>query len=347
MNKETVTTSLEKSNFKILLIIAIIVSGVSIIGNIILEFPLDINLKWVSLIVICSICLKVIEKSEKWFRALRLIFILFLILILIPYGWIDCGGYNNNIGYIFILLMCIVIFFNNNMRTFLVLLLISITLSLFVLECYYPELIRVYNQQSEFYDRLFQIPMIFIVTYILLKKIVNAYEEEKVMLNQYSKDLEYLATRDPLTGLYNRRFFNEHFTTILSQQTPINNGLYLVLFDIDEFKKINDNYGHLFGDKVIRELASKTEEITPTNSLVSRWGGDEFAILYRGTKNELDEYIKLLGLHIANIECERTITISIGTTQILEGDSIDEAIKRADDVLYTSKHYGRNKETIN
>lgn len=186
-----------------------------------------------------------------------------------------------------------------------------------------------------------QIPLTLGIGYLLVKQFADAYEKEKKILNQYSKELEYLATKDTLTGLYNRRSFDNELKYIIEKETV--SEAYLALFDIDHFKIINDNYGHVFGDQVLRNIADLAKKTIPVGDFISRWGGDEFAVLFKGSEEELKQYIHELRKEIANMNDDRTITISVGITEIHKGENIDEILKRADQALYTSKENGRNQ----
>lgn len=159
------------------------------------------------------------------------------------------------------------------------------------------------------------------------------------------KELEYLATKDTLTGVYNRRFFDNELSKII-QNLKEDQPVFLILFDIDYFKRINDNYGHVFGDQVIRHIAQAADENIPKESFISRWGGDEFAVLFKGLFSEREAYIQELRTKIANIEDEIKITISAGVTEIIKNENMDQILKRADQALYKSKENGRNQVTM-
>lgn len=104
MNKET-ETQLENRIFKIILWTTIMASCICIVGNYIFGFPLNINAKWIALILVSGFSLRMIKKSQKYLPSLRLFFFLFIILVIIPFGWIDSGGSDNNtIAYVFLLL---------------------------------------------------------------------------------------------------------------------------------------------------------------------------------------------------------------------------------------------------
>lgn len=163
--------------------------------------------------------------------------------------------------------------------------------------------------------------------------------------------LKTQSTQDSLTGVYNRRFFEEYLQKeiLKSKSNPVT--FALLLIDIDYFKKINDTYGHLVGDQVLFEFASEVRQICRQDDLVSRWGGEEFMIFLR--TNSLDaaklkaealrESIEKFSIEI-NQEGPISVTISIGIAFYpYDGKRVDDLISKADEALYQAKKMGRNK----
>lgn len=158
------------------------------------------------------------------------------------------------------------------------------------------------------------------------------------------RELIQLATRDPLTGSYNRRAFFEEATEACWEangECPLS----VILLDIDRFKAINDHYGHGVGDDALRAVA---REAAQGGTVVARLGGDEFAILLRGSAlSEAVERAEALrrrfALRIPSAEGMVTLTCSLGTGQLEPGDTIDDLMKRADLALYRAKEEGRDR----
>lgn len=163
-----------------------------------------------------------------------------------------------------------------------------------------------------------------------------------------NEKLNYISTHDGLTGLYNRLEF-EHQLSSLNQQSS--NKIALLLLDIDFFKQINDQYGHLVGDQVLIHIAQIIENAIPDNFIVSRWGGEEF--LVAGQVASLKQALNLAEMiraHVANEtypsdQGNIAITASLGVS-LITGDCIknfDHYFKQADDALYLAKENGRNR----
>lgn len=346
---------LENYLFNIIVIVAAIVSIVTIITNIIIGFPLSVNIKWTYIVLLSFFVYRFINQSnEKYYR---LIYFLSVILIIIPIGWIESGGSGNNtIAYVFLLMICISIFFHDKLRTIMLSILIVIFTLLQTIEYFYPQVIIKHNPATQFYDRLFQVPLTLLGGFLLIKQFADAYNREEEKLSNYSKklkkaneELEYMATRDGLTGLYNRRKFNDELNKNIMNEESINKGMFMVIFDIDYFKSINDTYGHIVGDKVLYAIARITEGSMPEDSIISRWGGDEFAIVYIGEEHILINSIENLYKNIRKINFDKLkrVTISSGITKIEFGEDIKSIFKRADDYLYEAKSMGRNRYFIN
>lgn len=162
---------------------------------------------------------------------------------------------------------------------------------------------------------------------------------------QYAKELqlETLAKTDPLTKCYNRLKCDSSITLLCEDKMRFST----ILFDIDNFKEINDTYGHIVGDRVLVEIVETTLESIRGIDILARWGGDEFLILLNGAS--LDAAASLaerLRLRISerkfeNIPC--SVTASFGVTEYQHGDSLYSIIDRVDRLLYLVKETGKNK----
>jgi diguanylate cyclase (GGDEF)-like protein len=159
------------------------------------------------------------------------------------------------------------------------------------------------------------------------------------------RELLRLATTDPLTGLCNRRGFFEQATEACARVVPPDGSLSAIILDIDNFKHINDSYGHETGDKAIRACA---EAAWTQEALAGRLGGDEFALLLEDRKlPEAIEIAEGLRTHLAARPFDTgkdriTLTWSVGVGEGRSGDTVDQILARADAALYDAKLRGRN-----
>lgn len=171
-------------------------------------------------------------------------------------------------------------------------------------------------------------------THIKLKELINS--------------LDYIASYDSMTEIYNRRKFFE-----LASQKFIDSkdGLYALMIDIDKFKHVNDKYGHQAGDKVIKSIAQTIEKFILKDSILGRMGGEEFAILCNSSsKNEILKRTEYIREKIENTEVfyDNDViiksTISTGIAKIDKDiTTLDLLLKKADIALYEAKSKGRNK----
>ena len=157
---------------------------------------------------------------------------------------------------------------------------------------------------------------------------------------------ENLANTDPLTGAYNRRYLNEFSYEYLKIVKRENKDLSLLLVDLDDFKKINDTFGHEIGDIVIKQLVEISKICIRESDLIVRFGGDEFVILLPNTNIQSARFVanKLISkINEYNKNKEFNFSISVGISHYQIGDnSIDNIIQRADGALYEAKRVGKN-----
>lgn len=175
--------------------------------------------------------------------------------------------------------------------------------------------------------------------------------------NTYAETLQH-ATLDALTGLNNRRQFeirlNQEVSTAKRQGQP----LCAIMIDIDYFKNVNDTYGHVVGDCVLKHVAGVVKTTLRESDIASRYGGEEFAILLPFTKLEeaiavaqrLRKAVEMTSIEVPN-EKEATkltinVTVSIGVNEYVASDNAQDLYKKADKALYDAKTHGRNKVVV-
>ncbi|ABA71794.1 MULTISPECIES: diguanylate cyclase [Pseudomonas] len=174
-------------------------------------------------------------------------------------------------------------------------------------------------------------------------------EQEALGYREHLEEQRQKALIDPLTGLPNRAAWTERLEHEIAQWQQHGNTLSLAMLDLDHFKRINDNYGHLAGDKVLKIIATVLRKRMRGNDFIARFGGEEFVLLLPATPPAVGA--KLLENLRASIEAcpfhfkgERvTITISMGLAAFRPGEHSDLVLKRADQALYRAKNAGRNR----
>lgn len=166
-----------------------------------------------------------------------------------------------------------------------------------------------------------------------------------IIFNHYNTLIITNENKDELTGLSNPKLFAKQFTSFMHKMKSSPKTLFM--FDIDHFKFVNDTYGHIYGNSVLRTVSEKLEQITKDHGIVSRWGGDEFlgvlALSIEDSKHLLQELMESLSQEEKMHYC---ITISIGITQVNQNLNLDQMIKMADTAMYHSKENGRNQISV-
>jgi len=168
-------------------------------------------------------------------------------------------------------------------------------------------------------------------------------------MSSYQKRLKEMATTDPLTGIFNRRAFEIVMEQILKEVRREEAPLSFILFDIDYFKQINDRFGHIAGDAVLRHIVRTIRGRIRDADMFCRWGGEEFLILLKGCTLKdaclMAENIRLAVAEIPTPFGDRVIpaTISLGVADHLPGEPATSFMTRADRALYLAKENGRNR----
>lgn len=198
--------------------------------------------------------------------------------------------------------------------------------------------------------RLFETISTMFLILVLLCDVFTLYRQSNTKyIHSYQNSI-----RDPLTHLYNRSYFYDTFTALMPKvcdKQPVS----VIVSDLDHFKRINDRYGHLQGDKVIQFVSKVLQDSVRQNDIAARIGGEEFALLLVGAPSGVAESIaERIRLAIASQDAESSqsqlpepITISMGVfTSTDTTVSVEECVRRADEAMYRAKEAGRNRVVV-
>jgi diguanylate cyclase len=158
-----------------------------------------------------------------------------------------------------------------------------------------------------------------------------------------------MNVKDPLTGVFNRRYLEIRFSDEFFRGTRYTSSFSVMMIDIDHFKNVNDTHGHQGGDHVLIAIAQELSGIIRASDCFARYGGEEFCCLLPETKQEsaliLAERFRqrIENLNPIYQDSPIPVTISIGVAQLRNGDSVESLLERADEALYLAKHNGRNR----
>ncbi|MGB5669150.1 MAG: GGDEF domain-containing protein [Sedimenticolaceae bacterium] len=179
--------------------------------------------------------------------------------------------------------------------------------------------------------------------------------EEMHKLKQELSNAKREASIDGLTGLYNRRSFDRRLNELIAAADGLDNGFCLLFLDIDHFKKVNDSFGHMVGDKVLSEFGRQIGKLTRRSDFLARYGGEEFAVLLPGTRmtnaftvaENIRNTLQLVRLRRSSSrESLGAVTVSLGVACYRVGESAEDFISRCDKALYRAKRLGRNRTVL-
>ncbi len=168
----------------------------------------------------------------------------------------------------------------------------------------------------------------------------------QTQLTLQNEKLLYLSTMDSLTGVYNRRCLVEQVEKLIETAQSMVNPFFIVIIDIDFFKKMNDEYGHQYGNSVLNTVSSVIKDSVGKEQMFGRYGGDEFFLICPNfTMEQLQEILTTIYLNVSKIKWdkEHEVTLSCGVSKYEYGDNFDSLVERADKKLFIAKNKGRNR----
>ena len=182
--------------------------------------------------------------------------------------------------------------------------------------------------------------------------LANQYLQQQqrlISLMEENVRLNYLIRKDKLTSLYNKAYIEEQLDVQCGMVRRYHRECSIIFFDIDHFKRINDNYGHSVGDEVLIAISSLISNHIRSTDMFARWGGEEFLLLLPETGIEeakivANKICSLVEQH--DFDIVKKVTISLGVTSVLASDTVLSILNRVDKALYKAKHSGRNQVVV-
>ena len=296
-------------------------------------------------------------KGKKNFA--RTFFIYFLNMAVMTYLFYINGGVNSGMAIYLVAGLLIIVLAEHGVKRYVALVLCSIfhVVSIIVSYNYMgeqakehdrPKIVPDMDSFSEVLDTAISLIIVGVCMASILILLFNAYDKEKKANEELMNKLADMAITDELTGVSNRRnMFNilERYEGLFESDDK-----YIAMIDIDQFKKVNDDYGHLFGDEVLRRFGKVllTQGEDPDVELVARYGGQEFVLLFNAESREKAvERIEDIREQLKNIRIEKypdvNLTASAGLVACKKHTNLTRLLKNADDCLFNAKKLGRDR----
>ena len=329
--------SIQDQLFNQILVIIFIVSVTNIILNLLIRYPFDANYKWFVMLFVAALVYKFKDHSI-W---VRFACIFFIVVIIIPVGWYNSGAHSNNvIAYVFLCSVAVSFLFSGWQRLFFIFILVAMMCGFITIEYLYPDFLPDYGADLAFYDRIIQIPMSLLVVFLMLRQFSNTFYEKNILLKILNAKLESMAYQDELTQVNNRAYiFEKYHHSIETDQHFVS-----LMVDLDNFKNVNDLYGHQVGDRLLRKVGDLLKSHFGDDGHIARYGGDEFIIMLHldleTVTQKLDHFVKQFNL--LDVVKETGASVS-GGYGVFDHDSLDEHLREIDMALYKAKKSGKNR----
>ena len=268
-------------------------------------------------------------------------------MILFPMMFFANAGLHGGMSYyLLIAIVCSALALRGKTRFILFGLLLVEYSGLFIAYRCHPELFTTMEQEEAFIDQICSMIIascvLFTFSYIVSKQ--NSHDRHKI--EQLSQLYERQANTDDLTGLYNRRYFN-NFLKLAILTLGDTGKLHVAMFDIDDFKYVNDKYGHPFGDTVLKKFALILADCMTDGATACRYGGEEFLLLIpkKNQKEalELTEEVLRKTRDKIKLDENKFVTVSAGFITCTEDMTYDVLLQEVDKKLYLAKKSGKNK----
>ncbi len=322
---------------------------VCVIGAAIVGMPIEAILICLSLAIYIGLMFYISNKVEnpELFNQLALMIINF---VFFPAIFLTTGGvYGGIISYFIFGIIFSFLLFKGFVCFMVVLSEIIFYSTLIYLSFKWPQIVLDINSRSyTYFLSATTVVIVALATGLLVRLLTTQYRREKRKIDKAVKELEELSTKDPLTGVYNRRYMLDFLQTNINRAYNYGAQLSVVMFDIDKFKSLNDDFGHLVGDEILLNLCDLVGAQIRTSDILSRYGGEEFVAVFPNTSADVaykraEEIRKIVQDASLSDAVNRPITISGGVAEYVKGMTVEEIIGAADKNLYVAKNTGRNK----
>ena len=324
-----------------------LLSVLGIIGNLSMSFNiLALIIPLLNAIVdILSIIYSV--KTKRWEGAATFM-LAFAGFVLFPFLWFTTGGtMSSSLPLVVSLGFVMMITIPERTRVFVFLGTLFLFSGFIVAELYNPNIFIPYpTRQSQYIDILIGFSTSFIAVGCLASLTISRYNKARLQTEKLLNQMEVISITDPLTGVFNRRYFMSCIDDEMRKAYDSGLPLTLCIIDIDRFKDINDSYGHLYGDEVLVVLSKIIKNCLDESGIFGRYGGEEFVIIFKN--KTLEESLVTINnfmdsIRKANWKHGKPITVSCGVSVYTKGIPYSKFMEKADNNLYKAKNTGRDR----
>ncbi len=355
----TSTTSYDPANLnkrilEIIQIAGIFLGIMAAIINFALKFPVFLIISDLVFSIIMSLCLYLF-RGKHYIKISKYICMFTYILFFLPLLWFYNGGSSGASPYFLMLSTTIIAVSVSNendkragryQRLFLLVLTFLTFIILMIIESVFPQAIFMYkNSLTHIVDISISFFFAGFTSYLLLNIYIHHYHSSIIRLNRYSKKLEGMVIRDSMTNLYNHSYILSILSKEIARTKRYSLDLSIIMIDIDNFKMINDTYGHQFGDRVIIALSKIIQENCRVIDYPGRYGGEEFLLILPETDKDSAYVVGSRireSLYSESFDNKCRVTFSGGIAQF-EDETDEEFLNRADMHLYEAKSTGKNQ----
>lgn len=268
---------------------------------------------------------------------------------IVPPMFFICGAFDSGMPFYCLTAILVTSLINNfKIRTAMLIYSVILNVGIFFYDWFHPEISPTLEPLDGLVDQTVSFVFMAILIFTIISYLLKTYSRERKEKDEVIAKLDFLSSHDPLTGLYNRRSFIE---VIKNKVLVSPAGYYLLMFDVDFFKRINDNFSHLFGDQVLASIGNLAQSTCiEEGEMAVRYGGEEFILLLRA-----ENYSKAIvraeqfRINVSALHFEEQpnvhVNISGGFVDCYnpEFTNYDKILTIADKRLYTAKNNGRNQ----
>ena len=349
--------TLEERIYHIVLDVAVFISVITVVANLFLRVPGPAVLSSAMVLVFVILLQFVTIRYPRYSRICRIILVLGLNLVLFPGIFFASGGiYSGTIlFYLLGVAMCATLLRGNFGGVVFLLSVLMMELSITV-STLFPNLVQVITPAQHRQSMKVTLLLSAMALYSIVLLILRSYNKERTQNEALMQKLRELSTRDTLSGLYNRRELFRRLEIMYGAapqprtETLTRTGHYIAMFDVDDFKKLNDSYGHSFGDRVLVDVSRVlNEKVRPeAGELSARYGGEEFvSVLAAVDTEEAFSRVDHAREAIATLSWEEhpdvRVSISGGLLSCADHPDLTQAMHDVDVLLYKAKAANKNR----